>query len=80
VSARVDILVLSLGTTRGLRIADAELVEMMRQAGASVTAAGTRIGARPTGSGADTRSTTSSRRSPPGGRSTRPSPATGRGR
>jgi hypothetical protein len=45
VSEPVDILLLSLGTTRGLRIADAELVQMLRQAGASVAAVGTRIGA-----------------------------------
>ena len=43
-SERVDVLVLSLGTTRGLRLAGAELVEMLREAGASVAAVGTRIG------------------------------------
>ena len=41
----VDLLLLSLGTTRGLRIADAELVAMARRAGASVAAVATRIGA-----------------------------------
>jgi len=44
VSERVDVLVLSLGTTRGLRIANAELVDLLREAGASVAAVGTRIG------------------------------------
>jgi Glycosyl transferases group 1 len=44
VSEPVDVLVLSLGTTRGLRLASADLVEMLREAGASVAAAGTRIG------------------------------------
>jgi Glycosyl transferases group 1 len=44
VSDRVDVLVVSLGTTRGLRLANAELVEMLRKAGASVAAVGTRIG------------------------------------
>ncbi len=44
-SARVDVLLLSLGTTKGLRIADAELAAMTRQAGASVAIVGTRIGA-----------------------------------
>ena len=39
-----DLLLVSLGTTRGLRLADAELVEMVRAAGASVAAVGTRIG------------------------------------
>ncbi|MBV8221161.1 MAG: glycosyltransferase [Solirubrobacterales bacterium] len=43
-SDRVDVLVLSLGTTRGLRLADAQLVDMLREAGASVAAVGTRIG------------------------------------
>lgn len=43
-SDRLDVLVVSLGTTRGLRLADAQLVDMLRQAGASVTAVGTRIG------------------------------------
>lgn len=42
---RVDVLVLSLGTTRGLRLSDAQLVSMLRQAGASVAAVATRIGA-----------------------------------
>ncbi len=40
----VDVLLLSLGTTKGLRIADAELASMMRRAGASVAVLGTRIG------------------------------------
>jgi len=44
VSEPVDVLVLSLGTTRGLRLANAELVDMLREAGASVAAVGTRIG------------------------------------
>lgn len=44
-SDRVDVLVLSLGTTRGLRLSDAQLVSMLRQAGASVAAVATRIGA-----------------------------------
>jgi Glycosyl transferases group 1 len=44
VSGRVDVLVVSLGTTRGLRLADAQLVSMLREAGASVAAVGTRIG------------------------------------
>ena len=43
-SDRADVLVLSLGTTRGLRLADAQLVEMLREAGASVAAVGTSIG------------------------------------
>ncbi len=43
-SDRVDVLVLSLGTTRGLRLATAELVDLLRDAGASVAAVGTRIG------------------------------------
>lgn len=41
----VDVLLLSLGTTKGLRIADAQLASMLRQAGASVEVLGTRIGA-----------------------------------
>jgi hypothetical protein len=44
-TARPDILVLSLGTTRGLRAADAELVRMARAAGATVVAVGVRPGA-----------------------------------
>lgn len=40
----VDVLVVSLGTTRGLRLADAQLVDMLREAGASVAAVATRIG------------------------------------
>ena len=43
-SDHVDVLVLSLGTTRGLRLANADLVELLREAGASVAAVGTRIG------------------------------------
>ena len=43
-SDTVDLLLLSLGTTRGLRIADAQFAEMARSAGASVAIAGTRIG------------------------------------
>jgi glycosyltransferase involved in cell wall biosynthesis len=39
-----DLLLVSLGTTRGLRLADAELVDMLREAGASVAAVSTRIG------------------------------------
>jgi glycosyltransferase involved in cell wall biosynthesis len=39
-----DLLLVSLGTTRGLRLADAQLVTMLRQAGASVDAVATRIG------------------------------------
>ncbi len=41
---RVDVLVVSLGTTRGLRLADAQLVSMLREAGASVAAVATCIG------------------------------------
>jgi glycosyltransferase involved in cell wall biosynthesis len=44
VSDRVDVLVVSLGTTRGLRLADAQLVSMFREAGATVAAVATRIG------------------------------------
>jgi Glycosyl transferases group 1 len=44
VSHRVDVLVVSLGTTRGLRLADAQLMSMLREAGATVEAVGTRIG------------------------------------
>jgi hypothetical protein len=39
-----DLLLVSLGTTRGLRLSDAQLVDMLREAGASVAAVGTRIG------------------------------------
>jgi hypothetical protein len=39
-----DLLLVSLGTTRGLRLADAQLVDMLREAGASVAAVSTRIG------------------------------------
>jgi Glycosyl transferases group 1 len=39
-----DVLLVSLGTTRGLRLADAQLVDMLREAGASVEAVSTRIG------------------------------------
>ena len=41
----VDVLIISLGTTRGLRIGDAQLAAMLEQAGASVALAGVRIGA-----------------------------------
>lgn len=41
---RVDLLLVSLGTTRGLRLSDAQLVRMLREAGASVAAISTRIG------------------------------------
>jgi hypothetical protein len=44
-SAGADVLLLSLGTTRGLRIADGQLACAMRQAGASVVVVRTRIGA-----------------------------------
>jgi hypothetical protein len=40
-----DVLVLSLGTTKGLRVADAGFAELLREAGASVALAATRIGA-----------------------------------
>jgi len=43
-SRDVDVVLLSLGTTRGLRIADAEFVAMTREAGATAVAVGTRIG------------------------------------
>ncbi|MBV9001282.1 MAG: glycosyltransferase, partial [Solirubrobacterales bacterium] len=39
-----DVLLVSLGTTRGLRLSDAQLVTMLRQAGVSVEAVATRIG------------------------------------
>ena len=39
-----DLLLVSLGTTRGLRLSDAQLVTMLREAGASVEAVATRIG------------------------------------
>lgn len=39
-----DLLLVSLGTTRGLRLSDAQLVSMLREAGASVEAVRTRIG------------------------------------
>jgi glycosyl transferase family 1 len=39
-----DLLLVSLGTTRGLRLSDAQLVAMLRQAGASVEPVATRIG------------------------------------
>jgi Glycosyl transferases group 1 len=45
VSVQVDVLLLSLGTTRGLRIADAQFASMVQEAGASVAVVGTRIGA-----------------------------------
>jgi Glycosyl transferases group 1 len=41
----VDVLLLSLGTTWGLRIADAQFAELVRRAGGSVAVVGTRIGA-----------------------------------
>jgi hypothetical protein len=44
-SAGVDVLVLSLGTTRGLRIADSQLAAMLAGCGVSVHVAATRIGA-----------------------------------
>lgn len=44
-SAPADVLVLSLGTTNGLRIADAQLAWLLEQAGVSVAVVGTRIGA-----------------------------------
>jgi hypothetical protein len=40
-----DLLLLSLGTTRGLRIADAQLAAMIARCGASVEVAATRVGA-----------------------------------
>lgn len=40
----VDILLLSLGTTPGWRVADAVLVEMLREAGASVAVTAVRVG------------------------------------
>lgn len=43
-SGAPDILLLSLGTTRGLRVADAGFAEQLREAGASVELAATRIG------------------------------------
>ena len=43
-SERVDVLLVSLGTTRGLRLSDAQLVAMLQQSGASVAALATRIG------------------------------------
>ncbi len=39
-----DLLLVSLGTTRGLRLSDAQLVTMLREAGASARAVATRIG------------------------------------
>lgn len=39
-----DLLLVSLGTTRGLRLSDAQLVTMLREAGAGVEAVATRIG------------------------------------
>lgn len=44
-TARPDIVLLSLGTTRGLRTADAAFAAMLREAGASVAVAGVRVGA-----------------------------------
>jgi hypothetical protein len=43
--SRPDLLVLSLGTTRGLRAADAQFAGLCRDAGATVEVVGTRIGA-----------------------------------
>jgi len=43
-SADVDLLVLSLGTTRGLRVADRTFAALAARAGASVTMAGVRVG------------------------------------
>ena len=43
--SRPDILLLSLGTTRGLRAADANFADMLRAAGATVVTARVRIGA-----------------------------------
>ena len=43
-SETVDLLLVSLGTTRGLRLSDARFAEMARSAGASVAVAGTHIG------------------------------------
>ena len=40
----VDVLVVSLGTTEGWRQSDAQLVSMLREAGASAAGIGTRIG------------------------------------
>jgi hypothetical protein len=45
VSVRPDVLLLSLGTTRGLRAADASLADMVRRAGVSVEIAAVRVGA-----------------------------------
>lgn len=42
---RPDVLLLSLGTTRGLRAADESFAEMVRAAGASVEVVGVRVGA-----------------------------------
>ena len=42
---RPDLLLLSLGTTRGLRAADESFAEMARAAGASVEVVGVRVGA-----------------------------------
>jgi Glycosyl transferases group 1 len=43
-SGRPDLLIVSLGTTKGLRVADEGFAELLRRAGASVTLAATRIG------------------------------------
>lgn len=43
-SDSVDVLLVSLGTTRGLRLSDGQLVSMLREAGASVEVVATRIG------------------------------------
>jgi len=44
-TARPDVLLLSLGTTRGLRAADTSFAEMARAAGVSVEVVGVRVGA-----------------------------------
>jgi glycosyl transferase family 1 len=44
-AGRPDILLLSLGTTRGLRAADASFAAMLQAAGATVAVAGVRVGA-----------------------------------
>jgi hypothetical protein len=44
-AARPDLLLLSLGTTRGLREGDASFADLARAAGASVAVAGVRVGA-----------------------------------
>src|SRR5437660_1612480 len=44
-TARVDVLLVSLGTTRGLKTADRAFIELLEGAGASVAATGTPVGA-----------------------------------